>query len=117
MSKKRANPEVRKREPRGRNQESIEENSALDMISIAPHSITLKPDEYQTVRILVKNGSDVADGEYRSHLQIKMTENDLDLETNKPAIDATSIVPKAKITTVIPVIIRKGQRPFECASR
>ncbi len=71
------------------------ENSALDNLSIAPHVMTLKPDEYQTVRLLVKNIADLPEGEYRSHLQVRMTENDLDLATNQPVIDATSIVPKS----------------------
>ena len=39
--------------------------SALDLLSISPRSMTLKPDDYQTIRILVKNPAGLAPGEYR----------------------------------------------------
>lgn len=94
---------------------SKDEFSAMDMLSLSPRSITLKPDESQTVRILVKPKSDLADGEYRSHLQVKMTESDLDLGTNKPSNEGTSITLKPKMTTVIPVIIRKGKTDYKVA--
>ncbi len=88
-------------------------NSALDIVSIAPHTMTLKPDEYQMVRILVKSMSDLPDGEYRSHLSVRITEADLDLDNNKPNVpNSTSVVPKAKLATIIPVIVRKGDTNY-----
>jgi hypothetical protein len=87
--------------------------SAQDIISLSPHSMTLKPDENQVVRILVKNMNELPDGEYKSHLQVRMTENDLDLKTGQPAADGTTITLKPKMTTVIPVIVRKGQTEFK----
>lgn len=87
-------------------------NSALDLVSISPHSITLKPDDYQTIRILVKNRPETADGEYRSHLQVRMTQADITNDDIKPDPQQTVIVPRALLTTVIPVIIRKGEMHF-----
>ncbi len=96
-----------------REEGSRDEFSAMDMLSLSPRSMTLKPDESQTVRILVKMKGDLPDGEYRSHLQVRMTENDLDLATNKPATDGASVVLKPKMTTVIPVIIRNGATSYK----
>ncbi len=87
-------------------------NSALDLVSISPHSITLKPDDYQTIRILVKNKPDLPDGEYRSHLQVRMTQADISNDDITPDPQQTVIVPRALLTTVIPVIIRKGETHF-----
>ena len=92
---------------------SHDQFSALDMLSISPRSMTLKPDEYQTVRILVRNADSLATGEYRSHLKVKMTENDLDADTNEPTPDATSIALKPKLVMVIPIIIRHGETSYQ----
>lgn len=87
-------------------------DSALDIISFSPHSVTLKPDDYQTIRILVKSMSDLPDGEYRSHLEVRMTQADLKDDEIKPDPQQTVIVPRALLSTVIPVIVRKGNTHF-----
>ena len=91
-----------------------DEFSAIDLLSISPSNMTLKPDESQSVRILVKKKEGIADGEYRSHLQVRMTENDLDPVTEKPS-EGTGIAIKSKMTTVIPLIVRIGQTSFTLA--
>ena len=88
-----------------------DEFSARDMVSLSPSNLTLNPEENQTVRLLVKNKSELPDGEYRSHLQVKITEANLNPDTNKPA-EGTGIAIQTKMTTVIPVIIRKGQTSY-----
>jgi hypothetical protein len=93
---------------------SKEEFSAINILSLSPSNMTLNADESQVVRLLVKNKDALPDGEYRSHLQVKMTESDLNPETNKPN-EGTGIAIKSKITTVIPVIVRKGQTSFNVA--
>ena len=90
---------------------SKDEFSAIGMLSLSPSNMTLRPDEGQVVRLLVKNQNDLPDGEYRSHLQVRMTESDLDPDTSKP-VEGTGIAIKSKITTIIPVIIRKGQTAY-----
>lgn len=89
-----------------------DEFSALDIISFSPKGMTLKPDEYQTVRILIKNNT-LPDGEYKSHLQVRMTENNMDPETGTPSSEGASVMLKPLVTTVIPVIVRKGQTSFD----
>ncbi|MDD3371829.1 MAG: fimbria/pilus periplasmic chaperone [Alphaproteobacteria bacterium] len=88
-----------------------DEFSAADLLSFSPGSMTLKPNESQVVRLLVKNKKKLSDGEYRSHMQVKMTESDLD-QLGGAAAQGTSIAIKAKISTVIPVIVRRGQTAF-----
>ncbi len=90
---------------------SKDEFSAIGLLSLSPSSMTLRPDESQVVRLLVKNQNEAPDGEYRSHLQVRMTESDLDPDTSKPT-EGTGIAIKSKITTIIPVIIRKGQTAY-----
>lgn len=93
---------------------SKNEFSAVNLISLSPSSMTLRADESQVVRLLVKNLDTVPDGEYRSHLQVRMTENDLDSDVAKPA-EGAGISIKSKMTTVIPIIIRKGQTTYNVA--
>ncbi len=86
--------------------------SALDTLSISPRSMTLKADEYQTVRILVKNPDALQEGEVRSHLKVKMTENDLDANTGAPSKETAAIAIKPKLAMVIPIIVRRGQTDY-----
>jgi len=88
-------------------------HSAQDYISLSPRALTLKPDENQPVRILIKNMSALPDGEYRSHLQVRMTDNDLDSSANDSSPEGATIVIKPMITTVIPMIVRKGATDYK----
>jgi hypothetical protein len=90
-----------------------DEFSAIDMVSISPSTMTLNPDEFQNVRLLIKNKGDLPDGEYRSHLKVMITESDLTSEGKKQEpIKGTGISVKMRTTTIIPVIIRKGQTSY-----
>ncbi len=92
-----------------------DEFSALDMISLSPRSMTLRPDENQNIRILIKEKADLPDGEYRSHLLVRMTESDLEPSKDPIAQKGVGIVLKPKMTTVIPIIIRKGTTNYKVA--
>jgi hypothetical protein len=83
--------------------------SALDNLSISPRTMTLKPGDFQTIRLLVKNPGVLKDGEYRSHLKVKMTENDINEVTGKPNGDAVGVTIKPKLSLVIPIIVRRGK--------
>jgi len=85
--------------------------SAADLLSYSPSNLTLKPNESQVVRLLVKNKESLPDGEYRSHMLVKMTESDLD-ESGQSTVTGTGIAIKAKISTVIPVIVRRGETSY-----
>lgn len=90
-------------------------HSILDYISLSPKSMTLKPDENQPLRILVKNMDALPDGEYRSHIRVKVDEPDLDSITAPTPTDGKGAVisMKTKMTMIIPVIIRKGETSYK----
>ncbi len=86
--------------------------SAKDYLSLSPRSMTLKPDQFQTVRLLFKKPADLADGEYRTHLKVKMVENDVDAKEGSADPKAASIAIKPKLVMVIPVIVRHGETSY-----
>ena len=88
-------------------------HSAADMLRVSPRVITLPPNEYQTVRILVKKRPDLEDGEYRSHLKVKITENNLEQkEAELSGAEPPQISLKPKLVMVIPALVRHGETGF-----
>ena len=95
------------------------DNFASDMLVHSPRQVTLQPGQSQTVRVSVRRPADLAEGEYRSHLQFDRqpelnAQNDLEnLDGNgKPQV-AVSL--EALIGASIPVIVRQGQTQAEVA--
>ncbi len=75
-----------------------------------PRSVTLGPNEAQTVKVQLTKANDLAPGEYRSHLYFRASppEKPLgDIETEKDSGISVRLVPVFGIS--IPVIIRKGE--------
>lgn len=89
------------------------EQFADAMLRYTPRQLTLQPGASQTVRISVRKPSDLAEGEYRSHLQFDRIANTAglsDLETaTTEGSNEVSIVLKTLIGASIPVIVRHGQ--------
>lgn len=84
------------------------QQAVLDLVSFAPRKVVLAPGETQTVRVAMRAGSGLADGEYRVHLLFRAVPDAaaagaLAASANGVAI---SLVPIYGVT--IPVIIRKG---------
>jgi len=84
---------------------------ATPYIRFFPRTVTLKPDEAQTVKIQAVRTGDLAPGEYRSHLYFRATPEEKPLGEETPANQGEStisikLVPVFGIT--IPVIIRVG---------
>lgn len=84
--------------------------SAIPLTRVSPHSITLKPGDSQNVRIMLRKPEGLAAGEYRSHLKIKVEEDNVEATANMTAAElkAAAISVKAKLALTIPVIIRHG---------
>jgi hypothetical protein len=80
--------------------------SAIPYINISPKSTTLKPGESQNVRLMLRKPEGLEPGEYRSHLQVRLVNDNTDAskEAQKDAI----ISVKANLVIVIPVIMRNG---------
>ena len=82
---------------------------ASNNLRFFPRSVTLAPNEAQSVRVQVRNLSELNDGEYRSHIYFKGLPNQKALGEEGDNKDSSISV---KITPVyglsLPVIIRKG---------
>lgn len=90
------------------------EQFADTMLRYTPRQVTLQPGASQTVRISVRKPADLAQGEYRSHLQFDRIADtpglaDLETATTASAKNEVSIVLKTLIGASIPVIVRHGQ--------
>ena len=84
---------------------------ASPYIRFFPRTVTLKPDEAQTVKIQAVRTGDLAPGEYRSHLYFRATPKEKPLGEESPeqqeqATISIKLVPVFGIT--IPVIIKVG---------
>ena len=80
-----------------------------------PRSVTLAPNEAQTVRMQVVGREGMEPGEYRSHVYFRAVPNEVALGEEDPNRDTTSVsvrlIPIFGIT--IPVIIRVGDSATE----
>ena len=80
---------------------------------ISPRKIILKPGQVQKVRILLRTPHDIQDGEYRSHLKVTLTEDNLDeVESSKPSTNL-AIVIKPRLAFTIPIILRHGETHYK----
>lgn len=84
---------------------------ASPYVRFFPRTVTLKPDEAQTVKIQAVRTGDLAPGEYRSHLYFRATPKEKPLGEESPeqqeqATISIKLVPVFGIT--IPVIIKVG---------
>jgi P pilus assembly chaperone PapD len=89
------------------------EQFADDLLRYSPRQVTLAPGVGQTVRIMLRKPSDLASGEYRSHLQFdKLPEakGATSIETMGSQADKDiGVVLNALIGASIPVIVRHGE--------
>ena len=87
------------------------------MVVYSPRQVTLQPGQSQTVRVSVRRPADLAEGEYRSHLQFERQadinpQNNLE-NVNVPGKAQVSVNLEALIGASIPVIVRQGQTQAE----
>lgn len=92
-----------------------QEGSAQNLLRISPRSMTLKPGEIQNVRILLRNPRTLPDGEYRSHLKVRIANDNVESTLKAADADAEQggIAVRANLALVIPIIIRTGDLHFE----
>lgn len=85
--------------------------SAVPYLRISPLSMTLKPGETQNVRLMLRKPENLPMGEYRSHMKLKVVDDNVEASTAAVAADgqkAAGITVKAKLSLTIPVIVRHG---------
>lgn len=87
--------------------ETDKEKATQELISYAPHRVTLAPNQPQVVRVGARFPEGLPDGEYRAHLLFRGVPE---------AIAATTVHPRSGLSVAltpiygvtIPVIVRKG---------
>jgi P pilus assembly chaperone PapD len=84
------------------------ERFAADMLRFSPRQITLEPGTAQTVRVMLRKPAELAEGEYRSHLQFEKlpdVEGSASIENQGRGI---GVVLNALVGASVPVIVRHG---------
>lgn len=82
---------------------------ASSNVRVFPRTVTLAPNESQTVKVQLADHQNLSDGEYRSHLYFRAAENNTPLgQVSKKKDSTISIQLKAIYGISIPCIIRKG---------
>jgi hypothetical protein len=87
------------------------ERFAADMLRFSPRQITLEPGTAQTVRVMLRKPAELAEGEYRSHLQFDKladVEGNASIENQGKADKGIGIVLNALVGASVPVIVRHG---------
>ncbi|HTK85045.1 MAG TPA: hypothetical protein VL625_08165 [Patescibacteria group bacterium] len=88
-----------------------DEFSAQAYLHMAPRSFSLKPGETQAVRLLLRKPEGMAAGEYRTHLQVRLANDNVDAAPPTKE-HAAGIAVKTNIVLVIPVIVRHGETHY-----
>lgn len=89
------------------------EHFADDMLRFSPRQVTLEPGTAQTVRVMLRKPAELAEGEYRSHLQFEKlpdVEGSASIENQRQAGDGKGIgvVLNVLVGASVPVIVRHG---------
>lgn len=91
--------------------------SAKDILRFSPRSMTLAPDQAQSVRLILKKGSNLQVGEYRTHLRVRTINNNVEKDkqenTANNQSENTRISVGMNTTMSIPIIVRKGETHYE----
>jgi P pilus assembly chaperone PapD len=88
-----------------------DERFADSMLRYSPRQITLEPGTAQTVRVMLRKPAELAEGEYRSHLQFdKLPDAEGSASIENQGVDGKGIgvVLNALVGATVPVIVRHG---------
>lgn len=86
--------------------------SAIPFLHTSPKSVTIAPGESQTIRIMQKRGAQLEAGEYRSHLRVRLENENVDGQSDSTPANQSAISVKAHLAIVIPVILRVGDTTY-----
>jgi hypothetical protein len=87
------------------------ERFADAMLRYSPRQVTLEPGTAQTVRVMLRKPADLAEGEYRSHLQFDKlpdVEGKASIENQGTGATQIGVVMNALVGASVPVIVRHG---------
>ncbi len=86
-----------------------EELAVQKMIRFSPRRSTVKPNQWQTVRLMLRKPAHLAPGEYRTHLKVEPLPDPRDPKTQNHQSQGVSIHIDYYVAITIPVIIRHGK--------
>ena len=79
----------------------------------SPRRVTLRPGETQRVKLALRRGADVPEGEYYSHLKVLTLNDNVDAEAEKPGGEAATthrtLTVRARTALAVPVIWRNSR--------
>ena len=79
----------------------------------SPRRVTLRPGETQRVKLALRRGADVPEGEYYSHLKVLTLNDNVDVATEKPDGEAATtrraLTVRARTAVAVPVIWRNSR--------
>jgi len=81
---------------------------ASDMIRHSPRKVTIKPREYQRIKLSLRLPKGLPDGEYRSHLKMKVTDTGVTADDIPFDGEGAKLRLIPKLSFTIPVVVRKG---------
>lgn len=87
------------------------ERFADAMLRYSPRQITLQPGTAQTVRVMLRKPAELAEGEYRSHLQFDKlpdAEGKASIEAQGTGGTGIGVVMNALVGASVPIIVRHG---------
>ena len=90
-----------------------EERPLLDYVRFSPRQMTLKPNEEQVVRLMLKNTAPLESGDYRAHLRI--LPDDAPPATQTASSSNVSMQLVAKVAISISMFYYKGDIKLEAA--
>ena len=82
-------------------------SSAKDFLRVSPKQVVLKPGESQVIKVVARRPSNLANGEYRSHLFVEALANPMSIE-DLEATDGISMHLNVQLSYSFPIIVRKG---------
>lgn len=90
------------------------EFSAKDMLRVTPRSINVPPGQSQKFRLLARIPRDLPDGEYRSHVSVMMSSENVEAPAQAPQVGVGfSVRPRIRLS--VPVVLMKGKTSFTAA--
>ncbi len=79
----------------------------------SPRRVTLRPGETQRVKLALRRGADVPEGEYYSHLKVLTLNDNVDVAAEKPDAEAATthrtLTVRARTAVAVPVIWRNSR--------
>lgn len=89
-------------------QPNAQELLSRELIRFSPRRVTVGPNGWQTIRLMVRKPSDLPDGEYRVHMKVAPIPDKIEPDANEGDAKEISFKINYVFNVTIPIIIRHG---------